>query len=123
MNGVATGADLLLDHGDLLLDLTLSARADDGHLDAQVSGGGVAAGLHIAPVLRGQGLQDDGDLDVAGSGVAGGLFSSGVVSGLLGSGVAAAGHQGQSHDQSQEQCKEFFHASFSFCVCFDFRRL
>ena len=113
-DGIAACADLLLDHGDLLLDLALSAGAHDGDVDAQSFLGGVAAGLHIAPVLGGQGLQNNCDL-IGFIGGLGGLLSGGVVSGLLGGGgilTAAAGNQGQSHNHGQEQCKEFFHASF-----------
>ena len=110
-DGVAAGADLLLDHGHLLLDLALSAGAHDGDVHAQVSGGGVAAGLHIAPVLGGQGLQNDRDVDIAGGLAAGGLLVGSVIAagGLLSSVIAAAGHQRQGHHEREEECKKLFH--------------
>ena len=109
-DGVATSADLLLDHGDLLLDLGLSAGADNGDLDAQLIGSGIAAILHIAPILRGQGLQNDGDLDVAGRGGFLGLRGGIVLGGLS---LTAASRQGQRHNQRQDHGKILLHFFFS----------
>ncbi len=112
-NGVAAGSDLLLDHGDLALDVALGAGAHHGDLHAQVSGGGVAAGLHIAPVLGGQGLEDDGNLNVAAGG--GGVALAGLVAAAVagGSVAAAAGGQGQDHSKGQDQREYLFHSFFS----------
>ena len=49
-DGVAASADLLLDHGNLTLDIALSAGANHDHVNTQIITGGLAAGLHIAPV-------------------------------------------------------------------------
>ena len=117
-DGVHTSTDLLLDHGDLLLDLGLSAGADNGDLDAQLSGGGVTAVLHIAPVLGGQGLQNNSDLNIAGGGLSGGLSGGLGLSGLLLSLAAAAGNQRQGHDQSEDQCEDLLHTSFLLFECF-----
>ena len=111
-DGVNASTDLLLDHSDLLLDLGLSAGADNGNLDAQLSGSLVTAVLHIAPILGGQGLQDDSDLDVVGGSLSGGLGLSGLLGGLLLSLAAAAGDQRQGHDQCEDQCEELLHTSF-----------
>ena len=109
-DGVAASADLLLNHGDLTLDVALSAGAHYGDLHAQVSGGGVTAGLHIAPILGGQGLEDDGNLDVAAGG--GRVALAGLVAAAGGSVAAAAGGQRQDHSQGQDQCEYFLHTSF-----------
>ena len=77
-----------------------------------VSGSGIAAGLHIAPVLGGQGLQDHSDLHIAGSGgIAAVLLGSSVIgAGVFVGGIsAAAGHQRQGHHQCEEKCKKLFH--------------
>lgn len=45
------------------------------------------------------------------------LLGLGVVIGLVGAAVGA-GHQGQSHDQSQDHCKDFFHVCvFLLLIC------
>ena len=112
-DGVAASADLLLDHGNLTLDIALSAGADHNHVNTQIITGGLAASLHIAPVLRGQGLQDNSDLDIAGSGGLG--LGLGLVLGVgRGLGLlAAAGSQRQSHYQCERQCKQLLHSSFA----------
>ena len=112
-DGVNAGTDLLLDHSDLLLDLGFSAGADNSNLDAQLSGSLVAAVLHIAPILGGQGLQDDGNFDIA-IGGGGGFSGFGGLAflGGFGLGLLAAGGQGQDHGHGHEQCKEFLHTSF-----------
>ena len=109
-DGVAAGADLLLDLGDLALDVALSAGAHDVNFHAQLCGSGIAAGLHIAPVLGGQGLQNNRDLVVVG-GLTTGLLVCGVIGGIIGGGViaAAACHQGQRHDEREEKCKKLLH--------------
>ena len=84
--------------------ISLSAGADNGHLDAaQVSGGSVAAGLHIAPVLTEDRVVDDGLLTH----------------------VAASAASGTEQNRSEPVavCKEFFMLLFSFSRLFDFRRL
>ena len=110
-DGIAARADLLLDHGNLLLDLALSAGAHHVDGDTQVSGGGIAAGLHIAPILGGQGLQNHSDLHIAGSGGIAALLGGRLISGglFLGGISAAAGHQRQGHYQCEEKCKKLFH--------------
>ena len=111
-DGIAACADLLLNHRNLLLDLALSAGAHHVDGNAQVSGSGIAAGLHIAPVLGGQGLQDHSDLHIAGSGgIAAVLLGSSVIgAGVFVGGIsAAAGHQRQGHHQCEEKCKKLFH--------------